>query len=163
MGYRTWIYHKTEKPKIIDSDDYESFHEEGWRDSPAPFLSVKDFDVDPDDMAAVQQLGDVVQGIVDSLNGALNLDEMDVEGLEEYASEHFGQEIDVEKDIDELRVEIRAMIDGKKAEVVPIIKSMKAKALIKYAKDNFGQDLDKKQGVKALRVAVQAMIDGNSE
>jgi len=163
MGHRAWIYHKTEQPKIIDSDDMEEYKEEGWRESPAPFLSVKDFDVDPDDMVAVQQLGDTVQGVVDALNGALNLDEMDIEGLEEYALEHFGQEIDAEKDIDELRVEIRTMIDGKKAEVVPIIKSMKAKALIKYAKDNFGQDLDKKEGVKALRVSVQAMIDGNSE
>lgn len=163
MGHRTWIYHKTEQPKIIDSDERDKYFEDGWDDSPAKFISLKDFDIDPDDAIAVQNLGETVQGIVDAMNGALNLDEMEASEIKEYAHMHFGKEVDVEKDIEELRVEVRAMIDGKKAEVIPIIKKMKAPALVKYAKDKFGQDLDKKLGVKVLRVEVQAMIDGNSE
>ena len=79
MSSKRWIYHETEKPKIIDSDKYESFYDDGWRDSPACFIKVADFDVDPDDDVAVQNLGDTVQGVVDALNGALNLDEMPVE------------------------------------------------------------------------------------
>jgi hypothetical protein len=31
MGYRTWIYHKTEAAKIIDSDDRPGYEDEGWR------------------------------------------------------------------------------------------------------------------------------------
>lgn len=31
MGYRTWIYHKTEAAKIIDSDDKPGYEDEGWR------------------------------------------------------------------------------------------------------------------------------------
>ena len=93
MGNRTWIYHKTEEPQIIDSDDVETYHADGWRDSPAPFLDIKDFDIDPEDAVSIQQLGDTVQGICDSMNGALNIDTMTDLELEEYASEHFGKDI----------------------------------------------------------------------
>ena len=112
MGHRTWIYHKTEEPKIIDSDDRESFFEQGWRDSPAPFIKLADFDVDPDDQVAVQQLGDSVQGVADALNGALNIGEMDKDELIEYASESYGKDLDGRKGVKKLRVDVQAMIDG---------------------------------------------------
>lgn len=32
MGYRMFMYHETEKPKIIDSDEAASYEREGWRD-----------------------------------------------------------------------------------------------------------------------------------
>lgn len=32
MGYRTWVYHKTQEAKIVDSDEREALEEEGWRD-----------------------------------------------------------------------------------------------------------------------------------
>ena len=112
MGYRTWIYHETEEPKIIDSDNYELFHKEGWRDSPAPFIKVADFDVDPDDTAAVQQLGDTVQGVANSLNDGLNIGKMDITQLVEYASEHYGVELDDLKGVRQLRKEVKALING---------------------------------------------------
>lgn len=32
MGYRMFIYHATEKPTIIDSDDMAAYERKGWRD-----------------------------------------------------------------------------------------------------------------------------------
>jgi hypothetical protein len=112
MGHRDWIYHDTEQPKIIDSDEMESYKEDGWRESPAPFIKIADFDIDPDDSVGIQQLGDTVQGVTDALNGALNIDEMDKDQLEEYALENFGIDLDKRKNEDKLRDEVRAMIDG---------------------------------------------------
>lgn len=112
MGERTWIYHKTEAPKIIDSDDMESYHDEGWRESPAPFIDIKDFGIDADDSVGIQQLGDMVQGVADSLNGALNLDEMSADQLREYALDHYGKHLDERSRAKTLRRQIREMIDG---------------------------------------------------
>lgn len=112
MGDRTWIYHETEEPKIIDSDDIASFEEEGWRDSPAPFVKIADFNVDTDDSAGIQQLGDSVQGVADALNGALNLEKMTKDELEDYAKDNFGIDIDRRKSKSNLIDEIQALIDG---------------------------------------------------
>lgn len=112
-AFPAWMYHKTENPKIVHSEDEKQKHyDEGWRDSPAPFINIKDFNVDPDDSSAIQQLGDAVQGVADSLNGALQLENMDKEGLEEYAKEHYGKDIDRRKSTKKLRAEVQAMIDG---------------------------------------------------
>ena len=162
MGNRTWIYHTTEEPKIIDADDKESFYEDGWCDSPAEFINLKDMGVDPDDVIAVQQLGDTVQGIVDSLNGALNLDEMNMMDIVKYASDHFGMELDIKKDISELRAEVLDAINGQKAEVPVMIKKMRKSALIEYASKHYDADLDDSKKVGELRAEVQAMIDDNS-
>jgi hypothetical protein len=112
MGFRQWIYHETEAPKIIDSDNFDLFYDEGWRDSPAPFIKVADFDLDADDAVGVQQLGDTVQGIVDSTNGALNIDKMKKAELFEYASDHFGVELDESMHLAQLRAEIKVLING---------------------------------------------------
>lgn len=36
---RTWIYHRDEAAKIVDTDevDMQELHDAGWRDSPARF------------------------------------------------------------------------------------------------------------------------------
>lgn len=111
--YPRWMYHKTEEPKIVDNgEDFDSMKADGWRESPAPFIDITDFNIDPDDSVAVQQLGDTVQGVADALNGAIQLDQMDKDQLEEYAQEHFGQDIDRRKSVKKLRGEVQAMIDG---------------------------------------------------
>jgi len=42
MGYRMFMYHETEKPKIIDSDDAASYEREGWRDHWAKLVKTDD-------------------------------------------------------------------------------------------------------------------------
>jgi hypothetical protein len=102
MSYRQWIYHETEQPKIIDSDDLASYVEDGWADSPAQFLKLESVGLDKDKIAAgdeeeaakAQQALDAVEGVVASLNGALNLEKMKKAELEAYALEHFGVDLD---------------------------------------------------------------------
>ncbi len=111
MG-RRWIYHKTEEPKIIENEEFESYEKEGWKDSPAYFIKLPDVGVDPDDAMAVQQFGEAVEGVKDSLNGALNIDDMDKHELEEYAREHFGCELDKRQKLKTLVKQVQLLIDG---------------------------------------------------
>jgi C4-type Zn-finger protein len=111
MG-RTWIYHETEEPIIIEREEVESYEEKGWKDSPAFFIKLPDFGVDPDDAMAVQALGETVEGVVNSLNGALNINEMDKHELEEYAREHFGAELDKRQKLKTLKKQVQSLIDG---------------------------------------------------
>ena len=83
MKYRTWIYHKTEEPKIVFSDEVESYFKEGWADTPAKFIEL------PENDLAAQNTIDAVKGVTESLNGALNLDEMTKAELVKYAKKHF--------------------------------------------------------------------------
>lgn len=41
MGHPQWIYHRTEEPRIIDSDDLPKQIEEGWATTPAAFRQSK--------------------------------------------------------------------------------------------------------------------------
>ena len=41
MGHPQWIYHRTEEPRIIDSDDLPKRIEEGWATTPAAFRQSK--------------------------------------------------------------------------------------------------------------------------
>lgn len=110
---KRWIYHETEEPKIIENEEYEAYHAEGWEDTPAKFIHLKnDFDVDSDDEMKVQQVGEAIEGVVNSLNGALNLDDMDKDDLENYAQEHFGVDIDKRKSLKKLKKEVKALIAG---------------------------------------------------
>lgn len=34
MGFRKWVYHKTEEAKIIDSDNLQEFLDDGWKVRP---------------------------------------------------------------------------------------------------------------------------------
>ena len=111
MGYRTWVYHETEEPKIVDSEDAQELYDNGWKDSPRYFVKTTDFGVDPDDEIKVQQLGEAIEGIAESLNGALNLQEMSVKELKAYAEKHYGKKL---KAVVKPKMveEIEALIDG---------------------------------------------------
>ena len=109
---KRWIYHETEEPFIIEKEEYESYKEDGWRDSPAHFIKLPDVGVDPDDPVAVQQFGEAVEGVVESLNGALNFKKMSKLELEDYAKEHFGAELDKRQKITTLRKQVQSLIDG---------------------------------------------------
>lgn len=117
MTFRRWIYHATEEPKIINSDEFESYESEGWADSPARFLNLEDVGIDKEktdagdeqETAKAQQALDAVEGVVQSINGALNLELMNKEELEDYAREHFGVELDRRKRIKTLLKQVKEL------------------------------------------------------
>lgn len=107
--YKRWVYHATKQPKIIDSDQFEEMEALGWADSPAKFIKVTDFNVDPDNQAEVQQLGETIEGVAGAVNGALNIDIMGKNELEAYAQEFFGVDLDRRKGIKTLRKQVKEM------------------------------------------------------
>ena len=110
--YKTWVYHATEEPKIIDSDEFESYKKEGWADTPAAFVNIEEAGIDVDNPEQVQQFGEAIDGVKDSLNGALNLELMTKKELEAYAREHYGQELDRRKTKAKLVEQVKEMIHG---------------------------------------------------
>ena len=85
---KCWVYHPDKEPEIVDQDEAEKYYADGWFDSPAKFIKTTDFGVDPDDELAVQELGAAIEGVKDAANGALNIDAMTKEEIEDYALEH---------------------------------------------------------------------------
>lgn len=112
---RTWIYHETEEPKIVDQSEAESYYDDGWADSPAKFIKTTDFGVEPTDVIAVQGLGESIQGVADYVNGSLNIDLMDKDELEDYAEEHFSIDLDKRKSAKNLQEQVKELIDGNRS------------------------------------------------
>lgn len=116
---RKWIYHETKQPKIIDSDDLQGYLDDGWAVTPAQFLNMADVGIDkkltdegdPDETAKAQQVLEAVEGVADSLNGALNIDEMDKYQLEEYADKHFGITLNKRKSLKNLRLQVKELVN----------------------------------------------------
>jgi hypothetical protein len=100
--YKTWIYHATKEPKIINKSEFETMSAHGWADSPARFLKLESVGIsqekisngDLQEAAKAQQALESVEGVKDYLNGALNLSKMNKEELETYAQYHFGVDLD---------------------------------------------------------------------
>lgn len=88
-----WIYHKTEKPKVIEVSDLKKFEEFEWSDDPSKFVDlVAQFgiDLEADDAGVlIQQVGESIQGIRGYLNGLLNLAIMPGKELRAFGKEHF--------------------------------------------------------------------------
>ena len=120
MSYKRWIYHSTKKPKIINSEQFETFEAEGWADSPARFIKLESIGIDKEKTAAgdeaetakAQQALEMVEGITRSLNKALNLDKMNKQELEDYAKEHYGVDIDRRRSVKALRKEVKALAEA---------------------------------------------------
>lgn len=109
-SYKRWIYHATKEPKIINSKEFDGYEAMGWADTPAKFVSAKDFGVDPDNEIMAQQLGDAIEGVKEALNGALNIDSMGKKDLERYARKHFDVELDRRKGIKSLRKIVKELV-----------------------------------------------------
>lgn len=117
MTYRCWVYHETEEPKIVTKEEAETLYNDGWKDSPACFIKLESVGIDKDKVDAgdeeentkAQQVLDAVEGVKDSLNGALNLELMDKNELEAYAKEHFDVDIDRRKGLKRLVKEIKEL------------------------------------------------------
>lgn len=109
-----WIYHATEEPKIVEAEEAQSYYDDGWKDSPRYFIKTTDFDVDPDDVIKVQQLGESIEGVKDMLNGALNLGDMSGKELLEYAEVNFGKKLKGKTKAARVK-EIKKLIDGQRS------------------------------------------------
>lgn len=91
MSYKMWVYHKEEKPKVIDSGDFSEINLNGWHDSPAkcegfvnqPKIRKAIADATVTGLShgfsekkakaiAVHQTGEKVQNIADQINDDLN-------------------------------------------------------------------------------------------
>ena len=107
---KVWIYHETEQPQIINSDQLSIFLGDGWEESPAKFVKTTDFGIDPDDSIGVQALGESIEGVKNRLNKALNIDDMRPKELKEFALTDFGHVIKGNRD--KLRKQVKGFIDG---------------------------------------------------
>ena len=118
--FKRWIYSETKDPRIINNSEFEKFEVLGWADSPAQFLKLKSVgidqkkidDGDEQEAAKAQQVFDTVEGVKESLNGALNLDKMTKQELEDYAKEHFGVDLDRRMKPDKMVKKIRALMES---------------------------------------------------
>ena len=110
MSYKTWIYHATKAPKIIDSDQFEEMEALGWADTPAKFIKTTDFGVEPNEPEKVQALGEAIEGVKDAANGALNIDSMDKNQLEDYAKANFDVDLDRRNGIKKLRKQVKELV-----------------------------------------------------
>lgn len=106
-----WVYHKTETPKIINRSELEESIKDGWQESPACFLDLKDIGIDKNkikkgnknETQKAQQAIEAVEGIAQSINNALNIDVMNKNELETYISEHYSIDLDKRKTLKSLR------------------------------------------------------------
>jgi len=46
MDNPTWIYHKTQEPRIVPASDCAAMYEQGWSDTPATFTGEPRADTD---------------------------------------------------------------------------------------------------------------------
>jgi hypothetical protein len=118
--FKRWIYSATKAPKVINDSEFEQYEAKGWADSPAKFLKLEDVGIDQEKIKAgnveeaskAQQAFDAVEGVKESLNGALNLNKMNKNELEAYAKEHFGVDLDKRKKPNVLIKQIRALMES---------------------------------------------------
>lgn len=118
--FKRWIYHETKEPKVIYDSQFEEFEALGWCDSPARFLKLEAVGVDKEkvdagdeqEIAKAQQALDSVQGVVNSLNGSLNIDKMTKKEIEEHIKDHFDIDLDRRKSLKTLKAEALKIIEG---------------------------------------------------
>ena len=118
--FKRWVYHATKSPKIINNTEFEQIQAEGWADSPAKFLKLESIgisqtkinDGDEEEAAKAQQALDAVEGVKESLNGALNLKKMNKKQLEDYAKEHHGVDLDRRLTPNKMIKQIEALMES---------------------------------------------------
>jgi len=116
--FKRWIYHANKKPKIIYNSEFAEQEALGWRDSPAAFLNLNDVGIDKEkidsgdeeEAAKAQHALDAVEGVVQSINGSLNIDKMSKKEIEGHIKDHFGVDLDRRKSLGNLRKEAREII-----------------------------------------------------
>jgi len=109
---KLWAYHPDKDPIIIEDEEFESYENDGWYDSPIHFVNISDQGIDVDDPTAVEAFGLAIMGVKNSMNDALNIDTMDKDELIEYASEHYACELDYSKREETLRKAVYVLAYG---------------------------------------------------
>lgn len=89
-GQRCYIFNKDEDPKVISCIDLEGYLDQGYEPTPLKFLKLKDHGIDSKNQIQIQELGSAINGVTQSINGALNLHLMTRKELYKYCKEHFG-------------------------------------------------------------------------
>jgi len=107
-----WIYSKDNTPIIIEDEDFESYEGDGWYDSPLKFIKISDHGIDVEDPTAVQNFGEAIEGVKNSMNCSLNIDDMDKYELIEFAAVHHGCELDSYRRENTLRNQTYALVYG---------------------------------------------------
>ena len=118
--FKRWVYHKTKSPKIVNNSEFEQMQAEGWADSPAKFLKLESLGIsqekidsgNEEEAAKAQQALDAVEGVKESMNGALNLSKMSKQELEDYAKEHFGVDLDRRLKPNKMVKQIEALMES---------------------------------------------------
>ena len=118
--FKRWVYHKTKSPKIVNNSEFEQMQAEGWADSPAKFIKLESLGIsqekidsgDEEEAAKAQQALDAVEGVKESMNGALNLSKMSKQELEDYAKEHFGVDLDRRLKPNKMIKQIEALMES---------------------------------------------------
>lgn len=118
--FKRWVYHETKKPKIVNNSEFEQMQAQGWADSPAKFIKLESLGIsqekidsgDEEESAKAQQALDAVEGIKESLNGALNLKNMSKKELEDYAKEHYGVDLDRRLKPNKMVKQIEALMES---------------------------------------------------
>jgi len=106
---KTWVYHETEAPKVVDQKEAESYYKDGWADSPAKFVNLSE-QVDMTNPTEVQMVGEVIQETVERANDALAVKKAKRKGLEKMANTYGVKVID--QSTSGLRKEVAEAIDG---------------------------------------------------
>jgi hypothetical protein len=107
---KRWVYHSELAPKIILDSQFDEHEADGWADSPAKFAKIVDFGVDEDNEKQVQALGEAIEGVKNAANGALNIETMTKQQLEDYTKIHFDVDIDRRKTLKVLRKQVNELV-----------------------------------------------------
>lgn len=103
---KTWIYHETEAPKIVFEDEAVEYYANGWADTPAKFFKMSN----PGNMLEVQQVGEMIEGVKNQLNGALNLENMTKSEMVAYGKKHFNAQLSKRVSRNVLITELKGLI-----------------------------------------------------
>jgi hypothetical protein len=93
-----WVYRENDEPMIIPESEYENYKADGWLESPASFITLESMGIDKEKLESGdiseafkgQQVQESIHGVVESLNGMLNLEKMNKAELVSFAKKHAG-------------------------------------------------------------------------
>ena len=93
---RAYVYHATEPPKMVYSEDVQEWYDKGWKSSPAYFFDMKEHGLDNENEALAQATGDSIEGVKNAVNDALNLRLMTKREIVSYAKKNLKLNLSVE-------------------------------------------------------------------
>lgn len=121
---RVWLYKKIGEDieaRLIYQDEKSQHLNDGWRDTPAAWYNFKPL-IEEETGEVPRELLDAalesIDGIVDSMNGAENLEIMEGKELDDYAERHFGLKFHPRLGDKKKRLKIKAELEGQPSKVI---------------------------------------------